>query len=534
MALTAHIDRFARDNLPPSERWPRLIFELPELRYGDRLNCATRLIDEAVAEGHGDRTAIYCEAGHWSYRQLLQRSNQIANVLVHDQGVVAGNRVLLRGPNCPTLIAAWLAVMKVGGIAVTTMPMLRRRELAQIADKARIDLAICDARFTEELAAASAETGWLSRNLLWGDGMLENAMQRRPDTFSNIDTACDDVCVIAFTSGTTGEPKATMHFHRDVLAMSDVVGRHLLHTRPDDVYAGTPPLGFTFGLGALLAFPLRFRAATVMIEQPQPERLLEAACRYGATCLFTAPTMYRALSRHLAGVDISCVRRFVSAGERLPKSTSDEWYSTTGSRLIDGLGATEMTHIFISAHGSAIRPGSTGKPLPGYSAVVLDEDGRSLPPGRIGRLAVRGPTGCRYLADDRQLDYVRGGWNVTGDHYLVDADGYFWFQGRTDDMIVSAGYNIAGIEVENALLSHPAVREAAVVGITEHERGQIVKAYVVLNAGFAASPLLARELQDFVKGCIAPYKYPRAVEFVTHFPKTASGKVQRFALRHEQ
>jgi 2-aminobenzoate-CoA ligase len=429
------------------------------------------------------------------------------------------------------LVAAWLAVMKIGGIAVTTMPLLRSKELGQIAAKARIDLSICDSRLTAELAAASAQNGWLSRTLTWGDGALESAMRRQPTSFSNVDTACDDVCLLAFTSGTTGEPKATMHFHRDVLAMADVIGRHLLETEPTDVYVGSPPLGFTFGLGALLVFPLLFRAATVMIEQPLPEKLLEAVHRYRATCLFTAPTMYRVLISHLARFDLSCLRRCVSAGESLPKATSDAWYAATGIRLIDGIGATEMMHIFISAAGAAIRPGSTGKALPGYQAMVLDDQNRPLPPGEVGRLAVRGPTGCRYLADGRQCDYVVDGWNLTGDRFLVDADGYFWFQSRTDDMIVSAGYNIAGIEVEDALISHPAVREVAVIGAPDAERGQIVKAYVVLDAGFEESQALRKELQEFVKTRIAPYKYPRAIEFATQLPKTASGKIQRFALR---
>jgi 2-aminobenzoate-CoA ligase len=531
---TAHVDRFGRENLPPPERWPHLIFELPELRYPERLNCATSLIDDAIAEGHGDRTAIYSQAGDWSYAQLLQRSNQIANVLLRDQGVVPGNRVLLRGANSPMLIAGWLAVMKIGAIAVTTMPMLRCKELVQIATKANIDFALCDAGLIDELSAAGSATGLLSRRLTWGDGMLEGAMRRHNVEFSNVDTASDDICLLAFTSGTTGQPKATMHFHRDVLAMADIVGRHLLDTGHEDVCLGSPPLGFTFGLGALLVFPLRYRAATVMIEQPSPQRLLEAAQRYGATCLFTAPTMYRALIKQVGGTRFPCLERCVSAGERLPKATSDEWYSSTGIRLIDGLGATEMMHIFISARGNAIRPGATGKPLPGYRALVLDDDGRPLPPGQVGRLAVKGPTGCRYLADDRQLDYVREGWNLTGDQYLMDPDGYFWFQGRADDMIVSAGYNIAGTEVESALLAHPAVREVAVVGASDKERGQIVKAYVVPDVAFPLNLALVRELQEFVKARIAPYKYPRAIEFVDELPKTASGKIQRFALRQSE
>jgi 2-aminobenzoate-CoA ligase len=530
---TAHVDCFARDNLPPPEQWPLLQFDLPELRYPERLNSATVLLDDAVGEGHGDRIAIHAETGSWRYTELLERSNRIANVLVRELAVVPGNRVLLHGPNGPMLVGAWLAVMKAGAIAVTTMPMLRSKELGQIATKARIDHVICDARLMGEIRVTTVRTGRLARMLTWGDGALENAMRRQPGSFTNVDTACDDICLLAFTSGTTGEPKATIHFHRDVLAMADVVGRYLLETGCDDVYVGSPPLGFTFGLGALLVFPLRFRAAAVMVEQPSPDVLLAAVQKHRATCLFTAPTMYRTLARNVPRFDLSSLRRSVSAGEPLPIATFNAWYAATGLRLIDGIGATEMIHIFISAKGDTIRPGATGKPLPGYEAVVLDEHGRALPRGRAGRLAVRGPTGCRYLADERQRQYVIDGWNVTGDRYLVDDDGYFWFQARTDDMIVSSGYNIAGPEVESALIAHPAVREVAVIGIPDQERGQMVKAFIVLAPGFTAGPALALELQEFVKATVAPYKYPRAMEFLVALPKTQTGKVQRFVLRQQ-
>ena len=529
---TAHIDHFARDNLPPPELWPQIRFERPELIYPERINCGAVLLDDAVTRGHGDRVAIYAGTETWSYAQLLVRTNRIANVLVRELGVVTGNRVLLRAPNSPMLIAAWLAVMKVGAIAVTTMPMLRAKELRQIVTKARIDHALCDARFIEEVTTTSVRAGRPTSTLTWGDGALENLMRGQPDAFENSDTASDDVCLLAFTSGTTGEPKATMHFHRDVLIMADVVGRHLLRTAPDDIYLGSPPLGFTFGLGALLVFPLRFRAATVMIEQPSPDALLAAIERYQATCLFTAPTMYRVLTHQARAYNLASLRQCVSAGEPLPKATSDGWYAETGIRLIDGIGSTEMMHIFISARGEAVRPGATGKPLPGYEAVVLDDDGRPQSRGSAGRLAVRGPTGCRYLADaERQCQYVIDGWNVTGDRYRVDDDGYFWFEARTDDMILSSGYNIAGPEVEGALAAHPAVLEVAVIGLPDEDRGQVVKAFVVLSPGFSAGPAMALELQEFVKAAVAPYKYPRVIEFVSALPKTPTGKVKRFELR---
>jgi 2-aminobenzoate-CoA ligase len=528
---TAHIDTFARDRLPPSELWPELRFDLPELQYADKLNCAAALLDDAVAEGHGARIAVYGSSEQLTYSALQERANRIANVLVHQMGLVPGNRVLLRGANSPMLAALWFGVMKAGGIAVTTMPMLRAGELVKVAAKGEIDYAFCAGALAEDLRAAAATTGRLKQIVTYGDGDLEARMQRASANFTTVPTAADDVCLLAFTSGTTGNPKATMHFHRDVLAMADVVGRHLLETQPNDIYVGSPPLGFTFGLGALLVFPLRFRAAAILLDPVSPDALLAAIARFRATCLFTAPTMYRNLAARVAGYDLSSLRKCVSAGEPLPLATSDLWHATTGIRLIDGIGATEMIHIFIGARGADIRPGATGKPLPGYQACILDDNNQPLPAGSIGRLAVKGPTGCRYLADERQTQYVIDGWNVTGDQYRLDEDGYFWFIARSDDMIISAGYNISGAEVEATLMQHAAVRECAVVAAPDTQRGQVAKAFVVLNNGTAPCPALATQLQDFVKATIAPYKYPRIVEFITELPRTPTGKVQRYVLR---
>jgi len=527
---TAYRDTFARDRLPPRELWPEFRFDLPELQYPTRMNCAAALLDEAVADGHGDRPAIFADSITMTYRDLLSEANRIARVLTEDLGLVPGNRVLLRSPNSPMLAASWFAVMKAGGIAVTTMPLLRAAELVQFARKAEISHALYDDRLAEDVAKAAAETGLLSMRL--GFSELSASAMSRSDEFQNVDTLRDDVCLLAFTSGTTGQPKATMHFHRDVLAMADVVGRHLLQTQPGDRFVGSPPLGFTFGLGALLVFPLRFRAATILVETPKPESLLAAIGKFRATALFTAPTMYRTLMPMLDEHDISSLNRCISAGEALPASTSDAWHEKTGIRIIDGIGTTEMIHIFIGSSGDDIRSGATGKPLPAYQACVLDDENQPLPQGSTGRLAVKGPTGCRYMDDEeRQRAYVVNGWNVTGDTYRHDEDGYFWFQARADDMIVSAGYNIAGPEVEDALLGHDAVAECAVVAAPDEARGNIVKAFVVLREGHDPTDALVKILQDFVKQTIAPYKYPRAVEFVGELPKTHTGKVQRFRLR---
>ena len=539
---TAHIDTFARDHLPPPAAQPEFIFELPELQFPAQLNCATELLDARVAAGEGGRICLRAPGGlAWTYADVQQRANRIANVLVRDMGVVPGNRVLLRAPNNPMLAACWFGVMKAGAIAVATMPLLRAKELTQIIAKGRVMHALCDARLEDELRdAMRAEPQLAQLRLFNGDGSggasLEAAMARHADTFDNVATAADDTCLLAFTSGTTGQPKATMHFHRDVMAACATWPRHVLRPRPDDVFIGSPPLAFTFGLGGLLLFPMSVGASTVLVERPAPPALLEAAAECGATTLVTAPTSYRAMADAARAMKLSIaqggtLRQCVSAGEALPAATRALWKEATGIEIIDGIGATEMLHIFISADEAHARPGATGTVVPGYRACVIDGAGRPLPPGTVGRLAVKGPTGCRYLDDARQANYVQDGWNVTGDAYLMDADGYFHYQARTDDMIVSAGYNIGAPEVEEALMLHPDVAECAVVGVPDAERGQIVKAFVVPRAGVAAGDALARALQDFVKQAIAPYKYPRAIEFRDALPRTETGKLQRFRLK---
>jgi 2-aminobenzoate-CoA ligase len=537
-AVTAHLDTFARDNLPPRELWPEFSFDLPELRYPEHLNCAAELLDRAVERGLGAKTVFYTPNQRWTYGQLLERANRIASVLTDDFGLVPGNRVLLRAANNPMLVACWFGVLKAGGIAVTTMPLLRSRELAVILDKAQIRLALCDERLGEELEQARARAPVCERICHFnGPGApgagaeLEARMGRAAPEFENVDTHKDDVALIAFTSGTTGEPKGTMHFHRDVMAICDCFPRSTLKPAADDVFIGSPPIGFTFGLGGVVTFPMRMGASAVLLEAAPPDVLLQAIQEFRASICFTSPTAYRMMLDKAADSDFSSLKKCVSAGEPLPLATFEAWQRRTGLGIIDGIGATEMLHIFISAAGEAVRPGSTGRPIPGYRAMVVDDEIRPLPTGATGRLAVRGPTGCRYLADERQSEYVRDGWNLTGDAYKVDEDGYFWFQARTDDMIISAGYNIAGPEVEDALLEHGAVAECAVVGAPDPVRGQIVKAFVVPRPRVERSEALGKELQEFVKARIAAYKYPRAIEFLDALPRTETGKVQRFRLR---
>jgi 2-aminobenzoate-CoA ligase len=534
MARTAHLDTFAADRLPPREQWPELIFTRPELQYPERLNCVTTFLDRHVAEGRGARPAIFGAGGlAWSYAELADKVNRIANVLVGELGLVPGNRVLLRAPNTPLMAAAYLAVLKAGGIVVATMPLLRAKELGQIVEKAEIGLALADHRLLPELETVRRSSPHLKRVVAFGapGAELDELMAEASPAFAAVDTAADDVCLFGFTSGTTGVPKCTMHFHRDMLAVCDAYSRNVLRPTVDDRFIGSPPLAFTFGLGGLVLFPLHAGASTVLIERAAPPDLAAAIAEHRATVCFTAPTAYRAMIPLAGQHDLSSLRKCVSAGEALPKATFEAWQAATGLKLLDGIGATEMLHIFIGAPEEAIRPGATGLPVPGYEAKVLAEDGSEAPRGAPGRLAVRGPTGCRYLADERQRAYVQNGWNVTGDTYVQDADGYFWYQARSDDMIVSSGYNIAGPEVEAALLAHPAVAECGVVGAPDAERGMIVKAYVVLKPGEAASPAMTETLQAFVKAEIAPYKYPRAIEYVDKLPRTETGKLQRFALR---
>ncbi|MEO8925544.1 MAG: AMP-binding protein [Caulobacteraceae bacterium] len=532
MTATADTDTFVRDNLPAAADLPVFLFYLPELRYPPRLNAST-LLDKAIANGFADRPAIVSASSSHSYRELLAAANRIAHVLVEDMGLEPGNRVLLHAANRPLAIAAWFAIVRAGGIVVATMPMLRAEELATIVRKAKVSHAIAEAALKPTVEQCQALAPDLRHVACFGeDGDLEARMADKPADFSPVDTASDDPALIAFTSGTTGVPKGCVHFHRDILAMVDTFARHILTPGPDDVFCGTPPMAFTFGLGGCVIFPLAFGAATALCEAPGYEALCATIQRHDVTTLFTAPTTYRALLKTGAAGRLASLRCCVSAGEALPEATSDAWFETTGIRIVDGIGSTEMIHIFISARGGDIRPGSTGKATPGYVATLLGPDDAPIDGPGQGRLAVRGPTGCRYLADERQKAYVVNGWNVTGDIYRRDEDGYFWYVARGDDMIVSAGYNIGAPEVEHAILTHPKVAEAAVVGWPDADRGQICKAFVVVHDGVDAGEALARDIQDHVKRAIAPYKYPRAVVFVTELPKTASGKLQRFRLRN--
>ena len=572
MPLTpsAHIDTFCRDHLPPADQWPELEFTLPELSYPDRLNCADALLNGTIARLGPDRPCLLPQdptEPTWSYGDLAATASQIAAVLTEDLRLVPGNRVLLRGPNNPWMVACWFAVVLAGGVVVATMPLLRSAELATICEIAQVRLALCDDRFTTDLEAAQVPGLRTVAFRASGSGpgrgpgpggesgpgrgpgpgpegslnALAAAKPGSPGSFRPVQTAADDVAIVAFTSGTTGRPKAAMHFHREILAVADTFSALVLKPEPDDVFTGTPPLAFTFGLGAMLIFPIRAGAATLLIERATPAELADHIAARGVTICSTAPTAYRAMLASGKSDQLRGLRRPVSAGETLPGSVWQAFYDATGVKIIDGIGSTELLHIFIAAADDDIEPGSTGLPVPGYRALILDENGEPVPDGQPGRLAVKGPTGCKYLADDRQRGYVGSdGWNFTGDTYIRDSAGYFWYQARSDDMIVSAGYNIAGPEVEEILLGHPAVAECGVVGVPDETRGQIVKAFIVLTDDAAAATAgsdgsdgsdLVTELQELVKAKIAPYKYPRSIEFVAALPRTNTGKLQRFKLR---
>jgi 2-aminobenzoate-CoA ligase len=541
MIRSGHIDTFTRDNLPNAQSLPEFLAS-PDTDYPKRLNCTAVLLDGPLACGWGNQIALRNEDAQCSYEQLAAQVNRIANVLIQELKLKAGNRVLLRGGNTPMMAACWLAVAKAGLVAVATMPLLRAKELSEVIAKAQVQAAICDFKLVEELKLAQQQIGMLEQVVYFNctpqtalNKNLDRLAANQSAQFQACDTASDDVALIAFTSGTTGLPKGTLHFHRDVLAMSDLFPKHILKPTSEDVFCGTPPLAFTFGLGGMLTFPLRAGASTVLLEALTPQSLLMAIAQHRASICFTAPTFYRQMALLLQAApekyDVSSLKKCVSAGEALPDATRTLWRQITGIEMIDGIGATEMIHIFISAKPEEVKPGAVGKVVPGYEAKIVDDAINEVERGTIGRLAVRGPTGCRYLADARQSNYVQKGWNLTGDTFLQDQEGYFVYQARSDDMIISAGYNIAGPEVESCLLGHKDVAECAVIGIPDQDRGQIVKAFVVLKPGLAPSAEAVEMLQRFVKDTVAPYKYPRAIEFVNSLPRTETGKLQRFKLK---
>ena len=532
---SGHEDTFARDNLPPEDSWPDLL--LDGFDYPDRLNIGVELTDAMVARGFGDNTALIGNGRRRTYKELSDWTNKLARAMVENFGLKPGNRVLIRSANNPAMVACWLAATKAGAVVVNTMPMLRAGELSAIVDKAEISHAFCDTRLMDEMTTCAKGSTFLTTVVGFDgtsnhDAELDRAALEKPVKFVHVDTAQDDVALLGFTSGTTGNPKATMHFHRDMLIIADGYAREVLGVVPEDIFVGSPPLAFTFGLGGLAVFPLRFGAAATLLETASPPNMIEIIEKYRATVCFTAPTAYRAMLQAMEeGADLSSLRAAVSAGETLPAPVFHDWKEKTGKPMLDGIGATEMLHIFISNRFDDHKAACTGKPVRGYEAKVVDEDGKEVPRGEVGRLAVRGPTGCRYLNDARQADYVTDGWNITGDSFTMDEDGYLHFAARNDDMIISSGYNIAGPEVEAALLGHAFVSECAVVSAPDESRGAIVQAHVVLAEGVAPDAMTVKTLQDHVKNTIAPYKYPRDIRFIEALPKTQTGKIQRFALR---
>ncbi|HZY19744.1 MAG TPA: AMP-binding protein [Ramlibacter sp.] len=534
--MSAQTDRFVHDRLPPRAQWPELRYDLPQLQLPDRLNLVEELLDKAAAKGWAERPLLRSPRITLSYADVRERVDRICRVLVEDLGLAPGNRVLLRGGNSVGLALAWLAVVKAGLVAVATMPLLRARELGDILERAQPAVALCDATLLEELELARGGHPGLRAvvafNAMNQPGSLAVLAAQKEGDVPPCPTAADDIALLAFTSGTTGKPKAAVHTHRDVLAACEAWPRHVLRATPDDIVVGSPPLAFTFGLGGLLVFPMWAGASVYFGEGPYtPESLVRTIAQTGATICYTAPTFYRQMAPHARELGVGRLRLCVSAGEGLPDATRQLWKQASGLEMLDGIGATEMFHIFISSAPHEVRRGAIGKVVPGYQARVVDDDGREVPRGTVGKLAVIGPTGCRYLDDARQTGYVKDGWNHPGDAFVQDADGYFFYQARTDDMIITAGYNVGGPEVEDALLRHPAVAECGVVGKPDEERGMIVKAFCVLKPGHAPDAALVRTLQEHVKASIAPYKYPREIEFVAALPRTETGKLQRFRLR---
>ena len=534
-APSAQTDRFVHDRLPPPDQWPRRVYP-SDFNIPDQANLVEVLFQRAFQNGHADRPMLRSDRITLSYADALARVNRIAQVLTEDFALVPGNRVLLRGGNSIGMALAWLAVVLAGGVAVASMPLLRAKELGEIINKAQPMLALCDGALLEELHMAQAKGGTLktiiSFNLMNAPGSMAVLSAQKDGNFAPCPVAADDIALLAFTSGTTGTPKAAVHSHRDVLAACDAWPRHVLSATPNDIVIGSPPLAFTFGLGGMLVFPMWAGASVYYPSSPYtPEAMVKLISQVGATICYTAPTYYRQMAAFAREHGMASLRLCVSAGESLPDATRQLWKGATGIEIIDGIGTTEMFHIFISSAPSEVRRGAVGKVVPGYQARVVDDHGQEVARGSIGRLAVIGPTGCRYLDDARQRNYVKDGWNYPGDAFTQDADGYFFYQARDDDLIITAGYNVAGPEVEDALLKHPAVAECGVVGIFDADRGMVVKAFVVLRLGHAGDAAMAKVLQDHVKATLAPFKYPRQIAFMAQLPRTETGKLQRFKLR---
>jgi 2-aminobenzoate-CoA ligase len=528
-------DNFAHDSLPPKALQPEYIFGHPEFEMPEDLNCAERLLDIHIKEGRGNATAIQTFDTKWTFKDLYEKSNQIAHVLIDDMGLVSGNRVLIRSANNPMMVACWFGVIKAGGIVVATMPLLREKELSIMTECAEISHALCDYRLEEEMAHVKSP---FLKQIITFDGSesttskLEVLMHNKPKTFGNFPSKAESLCLIGFTSGTTGKPKMTSHYHKDILLICEAFPKYSLQPTTDDVFTGSPPLGFTFGLGGLVLFPFYYGASTFLIEKPTPELLLQAIQDYKVSICFTAPTAWRIITTKVNDYDISSLRKCVSAGETLPLKVWQDWHDATGLKIIDGIGSTEILHIFISSHEENMKPGATGLPVRGYEAKIIDNEGNELAANEPGRLAVRGITGCKYLnREDKQKEYVENGWNITGDIFKKDEDGYYWFVARGDEMIISSGYNIGATEVESVLLLHPDVAECAVVGLPDEERGMVVCANIVLKDATKANDSLVKSIQDWFKENAAPYKYPRIIKFTDALPKTETGKIQRFKLK---
>ena len=539
-APSVQTDRFVLDRLPPADQRAVMRYELPELRIQAQANLVDVLLNNIAARGLSNRPFLRSDKLVLTYAEAENRINRVAQVLTEEFGLLPGNRVLLRGGNSIGMALAWLGAVKAGLIAVATMPLLRAKELGEIVEKSQVTLALCDASLLEELKLAQTQSGTLKHLIAFN---LQGASDKKADSlddlcalksgqFASCPTSADDIAMMAFTSGTTGTPKAAVHSHRDVLAACEAWPRHILRATPEDIIVGSPPLAFTFGLGGMLLFPMRAGASVYFPSIAYtPEAMVRLMNDVKATICYTAPTFYRQMAAFAKQLGMPTLRICVSAGEALPDATRQLWKDASGIDMIDGIGATEMFHIFISTVPGDVRRGAIGKVVPGYTARVVDDNGEEVARGTIGRLAVQGPTGCKYLDDARQARYVVNGWNYPGDAFLQDADGYFFYQARDDDMIITSGYNVGGPEVEDALLKHAAVAECGVIGLPDEERGMIVKAIVVLKPGHDGNACLVKALQDHVKATLAPFKYPRKIEFIEKLPRTETGKLQRFKLR---
>jgi benzoate-CoA ligase len=512
----------------------------PEIVIPDRFNATAYFVDRIVEEGHGARTAILCGDQAISYQEVLAEVNRAGNALL-ELGVEIENRVALLLLDCPEFAYAFFGAIKIGAVPVPINTLLKPQDYGYLLRDSRARALIVSAELLSSVESILPTLERMRHVVVVGEAAryasFAQLLQRQAADLEAADTCKDDVAFWLYTSGTTGMSRAAVHLQHDMVYCSRLYADSILNIGPEDRTFSIAKLYFAYGLGNALYCPFAVGASTVFFPgRPMPEAVFTTVKRYRPTLFFGVPTAYAAMlhaAEQGAEADFSSVRLCVSAGEPLPAGLYRRWLDRFGVEILDGIGSTEVLHIFLSNRPGSVRPGSSGLPVPGYEAQIVDDDGATVGPGEIGNLMVRGDSTCAYYWNkhDASRRQIAGEWIRTGDKYHTDEDGYFWYDGRSDDMLKAGGIWVSPTEVEGVIVEHPAVLECAVVGAEDEERLVKPKAYVVLKDGAQAADGLVLEIQELVKGRLAPYKYPRWIEFVDDLPKTATGKIQRYKLR---